>query len=505
MATATITSPPAAPERQPLHPWLPWIALGMVVGGMAPHAFSFASGLSLSPLWCWFIIGLPLSIISFLYANKFIWATRWGIFAAATLLGGAIADGWGPAPVHNEPRLVAVSGMVTSVKWHSTTQGFLISPTTVLQPASMSPPRRLFVRTDQAYAVAPGDHVTVRGLWRRGTRGDEIKATDYHCDNLREKGPRGWAWQALSHLDSHKELGEALILGIGDPPEKAAFRQSGLLHILAVSGAHLAIAAGLGAWLLRLFGLSWHTRLITLGVLICGYTWLTSASPATMRALAMGLALVAAGLLAREPHRLGAVSLAALVLFLYDPGNASDLGFQLSLAAVLGIVTLGMDLVRLRQRIFPLMPWTLDRPIWCGILAVSRMSLDGLCIGFAACLAITPLIAWVFGTANPWSPLTTLLATPPTTLALWAGLPYVALDGLFPSGPWHGFVVIIDASLAALVWVVNFSATLPGAQLACGFPSALTICAWPLLFIRLRDGYDGALRIVGIVLLIIFW
>jgi predicted membrane metal-binding protein len=190
---------------------------------------------------------------------------------------------------------------------------------------------------------------------------------------------------------------------------------------------------------------------------------------------------------------------------LYDPGNANDLGFQLSLVAVLGIVTLGMDLVRLRQIYIPLTPWPLDRPSWRGLLACGRMSCDGLCIGFAACLAITPLLAWTFGTANPWSPLTTLLATPPTTLALWAGLPYVVLDGLWPSGPWHGLVVIIDASLATLVFIVNWSAALPGAQLACGYPSAAVVIAWPLLFVRLHDLWDIPLRLLAIGLLLSCW
>jgi hypothetical protein len=133
------------------------------------------------------------------------------------------------------------------------------------------------------------------------------------------------------------------------------------------------------------------------------------------------------------------------------------------------------------------------------------MACDGLAIGFAACLAITPLIAWVFGTANPWSPLTTLAATPPTTLALWAGLPYIVLDGLWPTGPWDGLVVIIDASLALLVTIVNWSATLPGAQLACGFPSALTMVFWPILFLPLRDYIDVVTRLLAVILLLFCW
>jgi ComEC/Rec2-related protein len=501
--------PPAsaadAPPRRALQPWLPWLALGLVVGGLAPGALSFATSVAWSTQVWWWLVGLPTSVIAVLLAQHYPWAGRWLLFAASCLLGAALCDGWGRRAPVDEPRLLAVTGTVMAVKWGGVSQGFLLAPTAVEAPTAYAPERRLFVRATDAFGLLTGDVVRVRGLWHRGERGDEVKAVSVERLELRDDGPRGWAWRALSRLGPHRELGESLILGLGDPPEKADFRQSGLLHILAVSGAHLAIAAGLGAWILRLLGLGWSTRQVALGLLIIGYTWLTSGSPATLRALVMGLAIVAAGLLAREPHRLGAVSLAALALLLIDPGNAHDLGFLLSLAAVLGIVTLGLDLVHLRQHWLPLTPWPLDRPTWRGVLFATRSTLDGLAIGLAASLATAPIISWQFGTVNPWSPLTTLLATPPTTVALWTGLPCLSLAGLWPAGPWDGLYVILDHSLATLVAVVQWSANLPGALLHVGAPSPWVLLAWPLLFLRLRDGTDIALRVVALGLLMWAW
>ncbi len=509
MSVAEDLSPPPlpadAPPRRVLHPWLPWLALGLVVGGLAPSAMSFATDIPWSAQVWWWCVGLPLMAVVSLSARSFPWAARWLVFATACLLGGALADGWGKRPASEEPRLLAITGTVAAVKWGGFSQGFLLLPDTVEAPTSYAPPRRVFVRASTAYGLMSGDHVVVRGLWQRGERGDELKAVAVERLVMREDGPRGWAWKSLARLGEHRELGETLILGIGDPPEKLAFRQSGLLHILAVSGAHLAIAAGLGAWILRLLGLGWATRQIALGLLIIGYTWLTSGSPATQRALVMGLAIVAAGLLAREPHRLGAVSLAALALLLIDPGNAQDLGFQLSLAAVLGIVTLGANVVRLRTQVLPLKPWPLDRPTWRGLLFTTRTTLDGLAIGIAATLATMPIIAWHFGTVNPWSPLTTLLATPPTTVALWIGLPCVTLAGIWPDGPWEGLYVIIDASLAALVAVAQWSASLPAAMPTVGAPSPWVLLMWPLLFLPLRDGKDVALRVIAAGLLMWAW
>lgn len=497
--------PADAPPRRVLHPWLPWLALGLVIGGLEPQALSFATGIAWSTQTWWWCVGLPVVALIPLSARRFPWAARWQVFAAACVLGGALADGWGRRPVSDEPRLLAVTGIVAAVKWGGFSQGFLLLPDGVEDPTGYAPPRRVFVRASDAFGLMSGDRVVARGLWQRGERGDELKAVEVERLVLREDGPRGWAWTALARLGEHRELGESLILGIGDPPEKTAFRQSGLLHVLAVSGAHLAIAAGLGAWILRLLGLGWTARQIALGLLIIGYTWLTSGSPATQRALVMGLAIVAAGLLAREPHRLGAVSLAALALLLIDPGNAQDLGFQLSLAAVLGIVTLGTDLVRLRAAVLPLTPWPLDRPTWRGVLFCTRTALDGLAIGIAATLATAPIIAWTFGTVNPWSPFTTLLATPPTTVALWTGLPCVTLAGIWPEGPWEGLYVVIDASLAALVAVAEWSASLPCAMPTVGAPSPWVLMMWPLLFLPVRDGKDVGLRVLAGGVLLCAW
>jgi competence protein ComEC len=497
-------SDPAA-RPVPLRPWLPWLAMGLVVGALAPGALANAAGLGWSPLVAWWAVGLPLGLVALAIGGMWPWAGRWLLFAAACLLGGALGAVAVRPPPGEEQRLLEVEGMVTSVKWQGRSQGFALQATRTLAPAGYPPPARLFVRAGPLPGAVCGDQVRVAGVWARDARGEALKAVELERLGCREDGSRGWAWRALDRVGTHRELAEALIIGFGDPPEKPLFRRSGLLHILAVSGTHLAIAAAFGAWLLRVCGVGWTWRQCALGALIAGYTWLTGASAATERALVMGLAVVATGMLAREPHRLAAVSLAALALALLDPANATDIGFQLSLAAVLGIVTLGLDLVRLRQAWVGLRPWPLDRPTWRVLLFAASGALDGLAIGVAATLATMPLIAWYFSTMNPWSPLTTLLATPPTTVALWLGLPCLALGGFAPDGPWEGVYTGIEWSLSGLVQAVALGAALPGAQVTVGAPSPWTLVAWPLLFLPLRDGADLALRTLAATVLITVW
>ena len=406
-------------------------------------------------------------------------AARVALVAAAICAGGWLAR---PAtPAMTEPRLLSLTGTVSSTFRAGYKQSFLLVAQTSDDPGGYLP-HRLFVSGPGLPGVRDGDQVAVRGLWQRSERGDQLTAVELERIQLREDGARGFAWQTINRLHEHAGLAEALLLGLGSPPEKELFRRTGLIHLLAVSGMHLALAAAMGAWLLRHLRVPWSWRQGLLAGLLIGYTWLTAASPATVRALAMSLALVLFAVLAREPHRLGAVSLAALALVLWDPSIAHDLGFQLSLAAVLGLMTLGVDLMRLRERLMPLAAWPLDRPLWKLLLFGARSTCDGLCIGIAATLATAPILALAFGTISPWSALTTLLASPPTTVALWTGLPLMCLSGMWPSGPWEGLYQVLEGALTTLVWTVEQADRLPG-RIAVPLPPIWVMLLWPLAFL----------------------
>lgn len=486
----------------PLPPWLPFIALGLVAGACAPGALAVAGWSDWSPLHVWWAIGAPLALLAAACAWRWGIAARALIFAAAALLGGALAAA-GDGPPGGTTRLLAVRGEVSSVRWQGLGQGFALVRVTVTDPADWVPPGRLFVRAPDLPGVRPGDLVEAQGVWSCDARGEALRAVAVTVQP-REAGSRAFAWRALDRFGEHRELAGALLLGRGDPPERADFRSAGLAHVLAVSGVHLMIAAGLLVWLLRALGIGWWARLLLLGGFLAGYTWLTHASPATIRALVMSLAVILATLNWREPHRLGPVSLAALVLVAWDPAIALDIGFQLSLAAVLGIVTLGLDLISLRTRYLRLAPWPLDRPSWRLLLWSGRTLADGTAIGIAATLATAPLIAWHIGQVAPWSWLTSLAAGIPATVALWAGLPLLGLAGVWPGGPWEGLYRITERSLDLLAASATWGAQhLP--QQATAMPSAVAMCLWPLLFIRLRSGRDLALRLAAALAVISVW
>ena len=149
--------------------------------------------------------------------------------------------------------------------------------------------------------------------------------------------------------------GLARALALGDRTGLTAglredFRRLGLSHLLAVSGLHVALVAGLVGWL-GLRGLSClrpglvdpFPAVIWLAALgAVAYAWLCGGSVSVQRA-AWGFVLVGLfALLRRAPRPLALLSGIAAALWVVDPATLFDLGAQLSFSACLGLVAAGV-------------------------------------------------------------------------------------------------------------------------------------------------------------------
>jgi ComEC/Rec2-related protein len=124
------------------------------------------------------------------------------------------------------------------------------------------------------------------------------------------------------------------------------FRAAGLTHLMAVSGANLAVVLGAGLWLAGVAGAGRRTLAIVGVVLVVLLVVVTRWEPSVLRAGVMaGLVLfgIATG---RGPGGRRALCLAVVVLLLADPALAGALGFQLSVAATAGVLWLGRAVTR---------------------------------------------------------------------------------------------------------------------------------------------------------------
>jgi len=200
--------------------------------------------------------------------------------------------------------------------------------------------------------------------------------------------------------------GGALVSGflIGDTDRVAdadaeALRLAGLSHFVAVSGSNVALF--LGAWWLAAGPLAWSPRrravagLIGLAVFVVVTRW----EPSVLRAATMAAIVLGGRLVGRVFSPLTALARSVTVLVVIDGGLASEVGFQLSVAATAGIL-IGLPL------------WPTRRPRWVWASLGATLS---------AQVAVAPLLLLHFGTVPLFAPLTNLVCAPLVALATGLG------------------------------------------------------------------------------------
>ena len=218
-------------------------------------------------------------------------------------------------------------------------------------------------------------------LRRRGVAG-ELYARAARPDGGRRGGLPGALDAARRRAETGVEAGldpagaellRGMVLGEDehiDPGVRQDFRDSGLAHLLAVSGQNVVLLAALALPLLALAGLGVRARLLGLLLLTALYVPLAGAGPALQRAGVMGAAGIAATAASRPASGAYALLLAAAVTLAANPRAAGDPGWQLSFAAVAGIIVLAPPLRRgLASALDALRPGSAREP---GRASVSR-------------------------------------------------------------------------------------------------------------------------------------
>jgi competence protein ComEC len=246
------------------------------------------------------------------------------------------------------------------------------------------------------------------------------------------------------------ELARGFVLGEDDGIDTVTvedFRRSGLSHLLAVSGQNVALLALLAMPLLAAFGVPLRTRLVWVLGAIVVYVPLAGAGPSILRAGVMGGLGVLATLAGRRGSRLYALALAAVVTLAVDPGIGTDVGWQLSFAAVLGILALASPL---RAAIVA----RTGAHGWRGALA------EGAAVTVAATLATAPLIAFHFESISTTTLLANLLVLPAVAPAMWLGM-LAAIAAQVPGFPVEALNAISAPLLAYIAQVAAW----------CGRPS----------------------------------
>ncbi|OLD62613.1 MAG: DNA internalization-related competence protein ComEC/Rec2 [Acidobacteria bacterium 13_1_40CM_2_68_5] len=194
---------------------------------------------------------------------------------------------------------------------------------------------------------------------------------------------------------------------------------AGVFHIIALSGFNVALIAALISSLLRWFPMPPITRRALLALSVTAYWAIARSSGSMARATLMALLYLGGGVLRRRVSGLGAMSAASVLLLIVNPFWIRDAGFQLSLAATLGILVLappaGFSTSRDR-------PAGADRGWTAWTRAVSIRVRDSLGVSAAALAGTALVTARHFQTLTPIALVANLFAVPIASLLLVLGV-----------------------------------------------------------------------------------
>lgn len=267
-------------------------------------------------------------------------------------------------------------------------------------------------------------------LRRRGI-GMVLRADRIEPNGQERAGPSGWidrlrnrAFAALAVAVPEREaaLFRGFVLGDDSAIDERTtedFRNSGLAHLLAVSGQNIVLLALLAVPFLSVAGVGPRARLLAVAALILVYIPLAGGGPSIQRAGVMGLAGLVAVAATRAPSRVYALALAALVTLVLNPRATGDIGWQLSFAAVTGIMLLARPL---QVRLMPLV----------GNRGWRRVLCEGIAVTAAATVATAPLMVIHFEQLPVATLIANLAAMPAVAPAMWLGMISIAAGQISP-------------------------------------------------------------------------
>jgi competence protein ComEC len=242
------------------------------------------------------------------------------------------------------------------------------------------------------------------------------------------------------------------------PVVRRAFLDSGVAHILAVSGSNVAVVAMAILMVLSLLRVPRQASKFLTMVGLVVYMLVTGAQPPVVRATIMAIAFLISGVLSRRVHPLNGVGLSALIMFAIDARQMFDVGFQLSFGAVLAILILYPPLFAL----FPAgggCSWVRN---------AGRQIYSVVAVSLAASVGTLPLTAIVFGRLSLVGFLANLVIVPASGVSVVLGMISPLAE---PLSHWV-------ASAYAEVNRLVLAFTIVGAEYAASMPWATTDTAW---------------------------
>jgi competence protein ComEC len=224
------------------------------------------------------------------------------------------------------------------------------------------------------------------------------------------------------------------------------FLKTGTIHFLAISGLHVGILVISLHCLLRFFRINTRYLAMIIILIVFFYASITGMKPPILRAGIMVAMYYGAFIINRRWDLQNSIVAAAFIILLINPSDLFNVGFQLSVLAVLGIIytsnrleiffwksTLLVEKLQAKEE---------RNEIWFYFKVYCRKS---FCVSLGAWIAIMPIIAYCFHIVTPLTVFLNIIVFP---------LVWLILVG--------GFVVLITGLVSPILvtpfaWLVSYS------------------------------------------------
>ena len=246
-----------------------------------------------------------------------------------------------------------------------------------------------------------------------------------------------------------------------------SFKNAGIAHLLAVSGLHIGFFSALLFFLLK-FLKNRYVKFVILFVVLGIYCYLCSFTPSVLRASLMCLMLFSSEMLAKPYDQLTCIGICGILILLFSPLFALDLGFRLSFLCVISIFVLYKSIYNFLRK-----------------LKIVKFVAISMAISLSIQLGILPFMFNVFGEIAIFSIITNLIAIPIFQIAytlLMLGLVFSFISPVF-----YVILKFSEILIYIIQLIASFVSSIPFAVILV-FPlgTFITLAYYGCLFIWSR-------------------
>jgi competence protein ComEC len=269
------------------------------------------------------------------------------------------------------------------------------------------------------------------------------------------------------------------------------FRDTGTLHLLAVSGSNVALVIITVMFLFRIIGAPRRLVDILSLIVIVIFCQLSFNQPSVVRASLMIGLVITGRILYRKGSLLNIIAVAALFILLYDPLMLYDVGFQLSFAAAFSLIYFLKGLMPKQRRYPRWKRWVKDYG-WMIVLS-----------SIVVQLTVAPILAYYFGTIPLITFISNLVVIPLSSVAVILSLLLI----VFAPIPFLSDLIAIVAQffLHLSIKAVDLFASLPLVKLTVAAPDTIHILFYYAVLFAFFSAIKSRRNLRYLVLLLLVW